>query len=156
MFLISNPVPHNFTSILYFLFSVCKFIQILSVLSHLIGNLYFANVAESDGLGDARYRCLVRNRVLRGRTRDDLRTGITKGRSQSIEPQLTGGTDFTRITPQLSRVSYQIVKIAGCACAGNARNVFPATDFKGNRQLAIPVCITARASRTCLDACRDS
>ena len=26
--------------------------------------------------------------------------------------------------------SYQIRKIAGCACAGN---VFPATDFKGNR-----------------------
>ena len=23
--------------------------------------------------------------------------------------------------------------IAGCACAGNAGNVFPATDFKGNR-----------------------
>ena len=28
---------------------------------------------------------------------------------------------------------YQIHKIAGCACAGNAGNVFPATDFKGNR-----------------------
>ena len=32
----------------------------------------------------------------------------------------------------LSCASYQIRKIAGCACAGNARNVFPATDFKGN------------------------
>ena len=29
--------------------------------------------------------------------------------------------------------SYHIRKIAGCACAGNAGNVFPATDFKGNR-----------------------
>ena len=29
--------------------------------------------------------------------------------------------------------SYQIRKITGCACAGNAGNVFPATDFKGNR-----------------------
>ena len=29
--------------------------------------------------------------------------------------------------------SYQIRKIAGCVCAGNAGNVFPATDFKGNR-----------------------
>ena len=29
--------------------------------------------------------------------------------------------------------SFQIRKIAGCACAGNAGNVFPATDFKGNR-----------------------
>ena len=51
--------------------------------------------------------------------------------------------------------SYQIRKIAGCACAGNAGNVFPATDFKENRWLAIPTCITARASRTCRDACRD-
>ena len=29
--------------------------------------------------------------------------------------------------------SYQIRKILGCACAGNAGNIFPATDFKGNR-----------------------
>ena len=28
--------------------------------------------------------------------------------------------------------SYQIRKIVGCACAGNAGNVFPDTDFKGN------------------------
>ena len=34
--------------------------------------------------------------------------------------------------------SYQIPKIAGCACAGNARDVFPV-----NRGLAIPTCITA-------------
>ena len=54
-----------------------------------------------------------------------------------------------------SWASYQIRKIAGGACAGNARNDFPATDFKGNRYLAIPACITARASRTCRDACRD-
>ena len=31
----------------------------------------------------------------------------------------------------------------------------PAADFRGNRYLAIPSCITARASRTCRDACRD-
>ena len=31
----------------------------------------------------------------------------------------------------------------------------PAADFKENRLLAIPACITARASRTCRDACRD-
>ena len=30
-----------------------------------------------------------------------------------------------------------------------------AADFKGNRWLAIPACITARAWRTCRDACRD-
>ena len=51
--------------------------------------------------------------------------------------------------------SYQIRKIAGCACAGNAGNDFPATAFIGNRLLAIPACITARASSTCCDACRD-
>ena len=39
----------------------------------------------------------------------------------------------------------QIRKIAGCACVGNAGNVFPAT----------ATCVTARASRTCRDACRD-
>ena len=43
--------------------------------------------------------------------------------------------------------SFQIRKIAGCACTGNAGNVFPTTDFKRNRHLAIPACITARASR---------
>ena len=31
----------------------------------------------------------------------------------------------------------------------------PAADFKENRLLAIPACITARAWRTCRDACRD-
>ena len=31
----------------------------------------------------------------------------------------------------------------------------PAADFKWNRYLATPACITARASRTCRDACRD-
>ena len=29
--------------------------------------------------------------------------------------------------------SYQILKILGSACTGNVRNIFPATDFKGNR-----------------------
>ena len=41
--------------------------------------------------------------------------------------------------------SYQIRKIAGCACAGNAGSVFPANALKGNRGLAIPACIMARA-----------
>ena len=46
--------------------------------------------------------------------------------------------------------SCQIRKIAGCACAGNAGNVFPC-----HCRLAIPTCIKARAWRTCRDACRD-
>ena len=50
--------------------------------------------------------------------------------------------------------SYQIRKIAGCACAGNAGNFSPAADFKGNRELAIPACTTACAWRTFRDACR--
>ena len=37
----------------------------------------------------------------------------------------------------------------------DAGNVFPATDVKGNHYIAIPACITARAWRTCRDACRD-
>ena len=37
--------------------------------------------------------------------------------------------------------SYHIRKIAGCACAGNAGNVFPATDFKWDCKLAIPTCV---------------
>ena len=41
--------------------------------------------------------------------------------------------------------SYQIRKIAGCACTGYAGNVFPATDLEGNQLLAIPGCITAFA-----------
>ena len=40
-------------------------------------------------------------------------------------------------------------------CTGNAGNVFPATDFRGNHWLAIPSCITARGSCTCREACRD-
>ena len=38
---------------------------------------------------------------------------------------------------------------------GMSGTFFPAADFEGNRYLAIPACITARAWRTCRDACRD-
>ena len=38
---------------------------------------------------------------------------------------------------------------------GMPRTFFPAVEFKGNRELAIPACISARAWRTCRDACRD-
>ena len=34
--------------------------------------------------------------------------------------------------------SYQIRKIAGCTCAGDTGNVFPATDFKGNPLVSDP------------------
>ena len=39
---------------------------------------------------------------------------------------------FTIATASAKWASYQIRKITSCACAGNARIVFPATDFKGN------------------------
>ena len=45
-------------------------------------------------------------------------------------------------------VSGSITRYVSCACAGNAGIVSPATYFKWNRWLAIPTCITARASRT--------
>ena len=48
--------------------------------------------------------------------------------------------------------SYQIRKIAVCACAGNAGKV---PSPPNSKETAIPACITARASRTCRDACRD-
>ena len=50
---------------------------------------------------------------------------------------------------------YQIHKITGCLCAGNAGNVSPITDVIGNRGLAIPAYITARVWRTRRGACRD-
>ena len=47
--------------------------------------------------------------------------------------------------------SCQIRNIAGWACTRNAGNVFPqaATDFKGNRSLALPACITPRRRVKC-------
>ena len=53
------------------------------------------------------------------------------------------------------RASYQIVKLWVAYAPGMPGTFFPAADFKGNCCLTIPACITARASRTCRDACRD-
>ena len=47
------------------------------------------------------------------------------------------------------------VKLRIVHAPGMLRTFSPAADFKGNRYLAIPACIMARASRTCRDACRD-
>ena len=47
------------------------------------------------------------------------------------------------------------VKLRVAHAPGMPGKFSPAADFKGNRLLAIPACITARASRTCRDACRD-
>ena len=40
---------------------------------------------------------------------------------------------FSVFLPMFCYRYVQICKIAGCACAGNAGNVFPAIDLKGNR-----------------------
>ena len=56
------------------------------------------------------------------------------------------------ISDAMTPMSYQCKGALGLG--GNVRNVFPDTDFKENRKLAIPACITARAPRTCRDACR--
>ena len=54
-------------------------------------------------------------------------------------------TPFDSLIPvhQEPWISYQIRNIACCVCAGNAGNVFPADDLKGNRYLIITACITA-------------
>ena len=47
------------------------------------------------------------------------------------------------------------VKLRVAHAPGMPGTFFPEADFKGHRWLAITACITARASRTCRDACRD-
>ena len=47
------------------------------------------------------------------------------------------------------------VKLQVAHAPGMPGTFSPAADFKGNRLLAIPACTTARAWRTCRDACRD-
>ena len=47
------------------------------------------------------------------------------------------------------------VKLRVAHAPGMPGTFSPAADFKENRLLAIPACITARAWRTCRDACRD-
>ena len=47
------------------------------------------------------------------------------------------------------------VKLQVAHAPGMPGTFSPTADFKWNRWLAIPACITARAWRTCRDACRD-
>ena len=79
-----------------------------------------------------------------------LRIEIYVNLSYVFKLRNVGPTAMVARTPD-SCASCQIRKIAGCACAGNAGNVFPATDFKGS----IPARTIARASRMCRDTCRD-
>ena len=64
---------------------------------------------------------------------------------RQVQIRLAGLVPILKLCPKLylcyvtssfisrSLDSYQIRKIVGCACTGNAGNVFPAADFKGNR-----------------------
>ena len=61
-------------------------------------------------------------------------------------------THFTLLT---HRPLTRYVKLQVAHAPGMPGTFFPAADFTGNRWLAIPACITARAWRTCRDACRD-
>ena len=47
------------------------------------------------------------------------------------------------------------VKLWVAHAPGMPGTFFPPLTSKGNHYIAIPACITARASRTCRDACRD-
>ena len=63
----------------------------------------------------------------------------------------------TQKTHHISRYGplTRYVKLQVAHAPGMPGTFSPAADFKGNRWLAIPTCITARAWRTCRDACRD-
>ena len=65
----------------------------------------------------------------------------------SSEIQIIFGMKSGNVNVTGAWASYQIRKIAVCACAGNAKNVFPP-----HHGLAIPTCITVRVW---CDACRD-
>ena len=58
-------------------------------------------------------------------------------------------------TPRRYGPLTRYVKLQVAHAPGMPGTFSPAADFKGNRWLAIPACITARAWRTCRDACRD-
>ena len=60
-------------------------------------------------------------------------------------------TDWTNYHGPLTRY----VKLQVAHAPGMPGTFSYAADFNGNRYLATPACITARAWRTCRDACRD-
>ena len=63
-------------------------------------------------------------------------------KSADFTPHWTNPNNVHNSWDVLWLTSYQTRKNTGWACAGNAGNVFPASDLKGNRELAIPACIT--------------
>ena len=57
--------------------------------------------------------------------------------------------------PECNGPLTRYVKLRVAHAPGMPGTFSPATKFKGKRMLMIPACITARASRTCRDVCRD-
>ena len=68
-----------------------------------------------------------------------------------VSPRHVSPLDDSRAHGPLTRY----VKLQVAHAPGMPGTFSPAADFKGYRKLAIPACITARAWRTCRDACRD-
>ena len=71
-----------------------------------------------------------------------------------ITSQLNKRTPFHRTTHRHGPLT-RYVKLQVAHAPGMPGTFSPAANFKENRLLAIPACITARAWRTCRDACRD-
>ena len=69
--------------------------------------------------------------------------------------QSTCTIQFQVIMPSANGPLTRYVKLQVVHAPGMPGTFSPAADFKENRLLAIPACITARAWRTCRDACRD-
>ena len=63
----------------------------------------------------------------------DITTGHVRPESNAPHARSSKCTFGSANHTTNNGLSYKIHKIADCACAENAGNVFPATDFKGNR-----------------------
>ena len=78
--------------------------------------------------------------------------GVSWASMLPIRPDCAKGDEAADITGMgLMQDRYN----CGLRMRRECRERFPSTGFKGNRLLAIPACITARASRTNRNACRD-
>ena len=99
---------------------------------------YFNNPLETLSTVDCSLYCLATWEEL-----DHCDISRNEGRKRE-RLLITVGVDWS-LWNLTAWTSCQIRKIASCTCAGNAGNVFPTTDFKGDRKLATPACIEARA-----------
>ena len=73
--------------------------------------------------------------------------------SQCLSCHLAGDTRGYCISSNGPLTRYVTLRVAHAP--GMPGTFSSAAEFKGNRELTIPVCITVRVWRTCRDACRD-